>query len=425
MIMAFSLVPILGMGAIAIDISYLAAATDQAQAVADAASHAALLSYRDSEAPTHVARVAKAKRAAEWIVEHNAVGFGGRADLSKLDFGAYDVRTGGFAAGGSTPNAVRAVVSRRGANALDTFQAGIIGYDELEVEQQGTSAFSTKDVMMVVDLSGSMYQGEGVPFGKPRGATEVVAGVRYATAHEAVRDAMVAFGEYSVERRAPGDRLGVSVFAEHSDLWQPSLRLDTEGMELLRHLKDWGVPNARKGGRAYRGDRYAVVHQRGSRWYYGTNGNKKRGLAYGRNRHDDCQDVMEAQFRWEGWNRYPNRPDVCDLGTCTNPGPAVDLAVDELASRRDGAFKAIIVISDGMPTCGEGANGFLEATERAWSKHGIHVWTVAYDGSNGVDARLMEKAAKGLGTYTETPDPDQLDDLMVDIAESFPVAVVK
>jgi hypothetical protein len=67
----------------------------------------------------------------------------------------------------------------------------------------------------------------------------------------------------------------------------------------------------------------------------------------------------------------------------------------------------------------------LDATQRAWNDHGIHVWTVAYDGSDGIDARLMERAAQGLGSYSETPDPDQLDDLMVDIAESFPVSIVR
>jgi len=430
MLMGFSLVGILGMGAIGVDISYLATANDQAQTVADAASHAALLTYRDSEASSHETRAAQAMVAAQWVVDNNDVGFGGTADLSQLEFGVFDVRSGGFTpGGGDTPNGVRATVSRKGDNALDTILAGVIGTDQMEVERASTTAFSTKDVMLVVDLSGSMYDGRGVPHASQRGATEVVAGVRYATAHKAVRNALVAFGEYSVQRRAPGDRLGVSVFAENSVLWQPAQRLSSEGPALLAALEDWGVPNASRSGttRSYpSGDRYAVVHQLGRRWYFGTRGNKKRGLAYASNSVDDCQDVMDAQFRWEGWDAYPDRPNVCDIGSCTNPGPAVDLAVDEMVSRgTDGSFKAIVVLSDGMPTCGDGANGLLSATARAWDDHGIHVWTVAYDGADGIDAGLMEEAARGLGTYSETPDPDQLDDLMVDIAERFPVAIVR
>ena len=48
MMMGFSVVGLMGMGALGVDIAYLAASQDQAQSVADAASHAALLTYRST-----------------------------------------------------------------------------------------------------------------------------------------------------------------------------------------------------------------------------------------------------------------------------------------------------------------------------------------------------------------------------------------
>ena len=111
---------------------------------------------------------------------------------------------------------------------------------------------------------------------------------------------------------------------------------------------------------------------------------------------------------------------------CTNPAPAVHLAIDELVHRgTSGTFQAIIVLSDGMPTCGEKASGLLRATERAWNNYGIHVWTVAYDGSDGIDAGLMRAAAKGLGDYYETPKPERLKDIMTEIAATFPISIVE
>ena len=284
--------------------------------------------------------------------------------------------------------------------------------------------------MIVTDLSGSMYQGVGVPNRQPLDQGEIGPdGVWYATAHEATRDAMVAFAGYLVERQVPRDRLGVTVFAEQGLNWMPAEYLSRDSLNIMASLRDWGVPDASKSGprRSWSGDRYAVAYQKGRSWYYGTSGSKPRGLAYGRNRRDDCEDLMEAQFRWEGWDKYPNRPNVCDIGTCTNPGPAVWMAIDELTGRSSDplSFKGIVVISDGMPTCGDGANGLLRATEAAWRDRGIHVWTVAYDGSDGIDAGLMREAAKGMGTYQETPDQDALAGIMVDIAKSIPIAMVE
>ncbi len=106
MLMGISLVGIVGVGAIGMDVAYLAGAHVQAQTVADAASHAVLLAYRSGEASSHEGRAAAAVTAAEWVVANNDLGFGGTADLTQLQFGVFDVRSGRFApGGGGTPMA--------------------------------------------------------------------------------------------------------------------------------------------------------------------------------------------------------------------------------------------------------------------------------------------------------------------------------
>jgi hypothetical protein len=423
-LMGFTVLGVIGFGAMGVDISYIAMANSQAQAVADAASHAALMAYRSSDGETHDEKFKDAEVAAAWIVQNNDIGLSGPGELRSLKFGTFNARKETFTPGVEPPNAFRADVTRPG-DGLALLIAPLLGFHHVEVEQMGTTASAPREIMLTIDLSCSMYQGIGTPNRPTEKGYVAPDGVWYATAHEATRDAMVAFGEYMVENQVPRDRLGATVFAERAENWMPARYVDAYGDEILRSWADWGVPNMNP-GKLWQGDSLAVAFQSGRYWYYGTKGSLARGLARGSNKVQDCQDVAEVMFRWEGWNKYPDRPNLCDIGTCTNPGPAVWDAIDELTTVNSDplAFKAIIIISDGMPTCGDSSAGLLKATQAAWDRD-IHVWTVAYDGTDGIDASLMTKAAKGMGRYYETPNQDRLADIMVEIAKSIPVSIVE
>jgi hypothetical protein len=43
----------------------------------------------------------------------------------------------------------------------------------------------------------------------------------------------------------------------------------------------------------------------------------------------------------------------------------------------------------------------------------------------GDDFRFLETLPRGQGTFYETPDPDELTDIMIEIAASIPVTLVQ
>jgi hypothetical protein len=124
MLMGFSVVGLLGFGALGVDISYLAASNAQAQAISDAASHAALLAYQNSDDRSTGARMAQGRAAARWVVDNNFVG-DAPGEMQGLSFGVFNPHNGGFRDGGEPANAVRVRVGRVG---MPTILAGIVGH---------------------------------------------------------------------------------------------------------------------------------------------------------------------------------------------------------------------------------------------------------------------------------------------------------
>ncbi len=330
MLMGFSTIGILGFGALGIDISYIAMANTQASAVADAASHAALLTFRQAPG-TESARKAQGITAAQWVVSNNDVGFGAAANMDSLEFGIFNASTGNFDAGGSPANSARATVSRQGGNGLDLMLAPIIGIDTADVQQAGVTVANPREIVVVLDRSCSM------------------AGSGMAGADAALE----AFSSYMVDHQVPLDRIGATWFSEGGGWWDPIRFIDGNEGAILTKWSTWG------------------------------------GLS-----------VMG----------------------CTNQKAGIDPARTALASSgNDLAFKALIVISDGNPTCGGGSGGFKKATANAWAQ-GIHVWTVSFGSS--INHSLMTQAKKGIGTYERTPTSSGLAAIMLKIAESIPVALV-
>lgn len=358
MFMGVMVLSIFGFGALAVDLSYIAVTNAQAQAVADAASHAALIAVRHSDAPSPAGRRADGEAAAARIVELNAVGAGGRGTLEQLAFGVYDVDDGSFDEGAWPPNAVHAEVARAGSNALDLLLAPLLGHAEADVREEGITAANPREIVVVVDRSCSMAE--------PRGYQ----------GWEGVRDALAVFADYMVETQIPDDRLGATHFNSSGGVWQELTPLQGNGTAVLARWGNWGFCRTNRGWAAP-----------------GT----PRGTGPGEDRFA-CSGATDQRDGVE---------------------PAHDMLVD---SGNPMAFKAMIIVSDGNPNPASLASDFLAATEAAWDDD-IHVWTVGF--GNAIDRELMTEAAKGIGTYHHAPGPEGLQDVMLEIARSIPVAVVQ
>jgi len=213
---------VIGFGALGVDISYIAMANTQAQAVADAASHAALVAYRSSEARSVEQRAVEGKRAAAFFAEHNEVGLGEPGRLSAVTFGKFNPSNGQFLADAQPYNAARARVERSGSNPLELFLAPVLGLDSADIVQEGITAANPREIMVVVDRSCSMAW----PWQSP--------------GYRGVRDSLAVFGQYMVSHQVPRDRLGITSFSDRGDTWDPLRYIDGNEGDILSKWSSWG-----------------------------------------------------------------------------------------------------------------------------------------------------------------------------------------
>jgi Flp pilus assembly protein TadG len=222
MFMGFFCTSVVGFGALGVDVSYISMSKSQAQAVADAASHAAMITYRYSNASTVDGRVADARAAAEHIVEVNPVGLDGSADLASLQFGVFDPDTGQFQAGATPYNAAQADVERSAANALQLMLAPMLGQHTADISEGGVTAAASREVIVVVDRSCSMAW----PWSDP--------------GYRGVKQSLEVFSEYMVEHQVPEDRLGITSFSSNGDTWEPLTYIDGNEVHILDRWSSWG-----------------------------------------------------------------------------------------------------------------------------------------------------------------------------------------
>ncbi len=351
---------IIGFGALGVDISYIAMTNNQAQAVSDAASHAALIAYRYSDAADIAGRKADGIAAANHVVQNNFVGLGERGNLNELKFGQFNPNTGNFNADAQPYNAAYAQVDRKAADALQLFLAPVIGQNTADVSQSGITASNPREIVVVVDKSCSMAWPAGWSGGYQ--------------GWEGVRDALGVFSVYMVDHQVPQDKLGVAWFSASAGQYDPLRYVDGNEADILDMWGNWGYCT-RDGGWAPAGT---------------PSGN----------------DVGEDLF-------------ACSGNTDQRDGVNVARTMLD-GSDNELAFKAMIVISDGNPTaCSD--NDFKNATAAAWDD-GYHVWTVSF--GDDIDHTLMEDATRGIGTYHHAPSAEGLEGVMLDIARSIPVVVV-
>ena len=210
MMMGGLLFVIVGFAAFAVDIGLITMSELQAQATADAASHAALVMFRETHdydgdpAPA----IKAGNDAAQWILTHNSVGLG-HAQLASGSptYGDYNYDTKlfqpGFWANGGA-NAVRVEVTREGANSVDLLLAPLLGVTTHDVDAGAITAQQRRAVMLVQDMSCSMMDNGTKSKKKGSGAIHIA------------RAANQGFLDYLDAHPMDGDMLGIAVFAQYA-----------------------------------------------------------------------------------------------------------------------------------------------------------------------------------------------------------------
>ena len=368
-VMFVLLVPItMGFCALSVDLSYMQFTKMQLQHVADAASHAALVRYRQTN------RQWTAKRAARDIVAANLVG-SGHARLDKVEFGRFE--NGRFRRDNRTINSARAWVSRKKRNSVKLFFAPFLNVfsngrvKAFEIFEPSTNAITTghtREICIAQDITGSFRDDIGF-----------------------ARQADLAFLDFLKKQPFPGDKIAMSTFVGGvaPRIWTPLTDIKRQYREVSRQWTKLDSCNCN------------VWH-----WWYGPNW---------------------CKFYYGNYNEQPWMQDCFQYGSQTAQGPGINQCMNELNRRGNPtAFQAIIVISDGLPCCDHltwsRRRDALRAADQAW-RHGIHVWSVAYMNGGG-DFRFLQDLVRGYGVAFETPDPSELEGIMVEIAQSIPIVLV-
>ncbi|MEN0111962.1 MAG: pilus assembly protein TadG-related protein, partial [Planctomycetota bacterium] len=145
---AILMVVMFAMAALAIDMGYMFVVRTQLQAAADAGALAAGNSL-------HLTSAEVVAVGTDYVTRHEAGGRGIRADETTVELGIWDAAAESFAPVGaaSIGNAVR-VTARRTDEAL--FFARVMGNNEFTTEATAIAMANPKDIVFVVDCSGSM-----------------------------------------------------------------------------------------------------------------------------------------------------------------------------------------------------------------------------------------------------------------------------
>ncbi|MCA9493018.1 MAG: hypothetical protein KC621_23970 [Myxococcales bacterium] len=396
---------IIGFSAFSVDISLITLAELQAQATADAASHAALVAFRINN------DTAAGNTAATWMVNYNKVATEyATIDAGYPSYGTWDFTTSTFTPGlgpGGFANAVEVQVSREGANTLELVLAPILGVNTHDVHADSITAQQDRAVMMVIDQSCSMQ----------------AAGNSAAVSLNRV--GAMTFLKYFVDHPQDGDMLGMSVFAKYA-LNEPTVANPNgiRGQSTTAPGVDerpWMPLVEVETNTSLLATRFAGICRTNS------NTNKIGGIETQSS--TQCRIDMATGLA-SGGGTWVNRHRSTEISSNTNPYPALVQAVNELNERADSPdnryFKGIVFMTDGVanvPDQTTAENNAIAVANYAWA-HDISIWTILYH-NGSFDEQFMKDMVRGSGYFASSPDAADLPALYEQVAKSIPTALVK
>lgn len=425
---------LLGFGALAIDGSMYRFGVVEAQDVADAAAHAAVLTLKRTGSE------ADATLAAQTVTAANKIA-GLTAEFESIAFGTWDTDAFAFTPGGSPINAVKVEVGRTGEQAVGFGLAPVLGYESADILEPSVAATRALEVVLVMDITVSWEQRN------------------FALA----REAAVAFLDVLHQNHGEADMIGMSVFFgpyawEYTPL--TSVEQSANNTALIRDV--WSNMNIGSMAGDYNatwasGGYFTTKHvpcniyatdNEGMIPYAGRCESGDPGCH--QPTHEDDHD-----FSSPVGGCFPNMPRVFWDEGGTDYTTGLEMAKQMLAGSTDpSTYRAVVVLTDGKPddysTWTTRDNlGYVETrwnefespephsiddivtltpilAQELYDELGANVWFVSFrDQDSATYDYFMTASKMGDGYYAYAASATQLEDIFEEIALSLPVAVVE
>lgn len=396
-----SMIGVLGFAALAVDMSWLLLADNQAQNAADAAAHAGLIVLRNERDQTQAYDVAESVLGMNTVVGDSVV----VDSETTIVFGGWDFGTKTFDPAAAYDNAIQVSVARNGGSsqgAVGLLLMPLLGRNTGNVWAQATSALRAREIMVALDITMNWwnYHGETQHF-------------------EGARNALLGLLEYAWNDGSPfpGDQLGLVVYTGGAVEYAP---MGYVAAEYASWYADWDDSEGDSTQGLERCNSHYVPWSTSFRDY------------------DFESNMIDCRYPYTGLATDPIYPGTDIAG-------AIDIAAASLNALGDTeALKSIIVIAEHAADCPAGAFGSLS---------GVWVYTSACNTQKNNDARdaannaaaddisiyvmsfnqdnialhrsKLRQLAKGSGFFADTDDATDLPDMMASIALDIPIALVQ
>ncbi len=380
--MGLSSTGILGLGSVAVDTAYVHLVEAQAQAISDAAAHAALVNLKltaDVDASRDIAQ--------SFVNAHELVGKMADVEPDKdIVFGGWDFKGQVFDSTASYINSVQVTVQKNDESVNGSFATLLMGmfgtsHSSAQATSPAIGAMRFREIVIVQDVTGSFME-------------EI----------DEARDADLAFLDAIHEADFPNDRIGMVTFVGAAEQFTPLSYVKSDYSSIYADWSqlDWC-------DRSY----YP--------WYY-----------YGPPYYHYNPYMMGCNEGSDYWRWY------YDSGTSQAAG--LDEGIDMLlASGDEYSTKVIILVSDGQPQCVYGYSDqaaedlctdareedAYDAADFA-EENGISIYSISFnDTYNATQSAVMEALVRGHGQFYETPNPSELPKILEEIAQQIPIALVQ
>lgn len=380
-IMALSMTVIMLFAALAIDVSYMRTTEFELHNAADAAAHAALVDMRlgFSEADA-------TDRALQIAARNTAAGTAVTVDPVDVEFGQWDYSLKAFSPGLEPPNSVRVTANRLNGSLdgpINLLIGPFVGRPTAQATASATGAYRSRDIVIVQDITGSFKE-----------------------EMDDAAAADVAFLKYMNDHAIPNDQIGMVVFAGTATVFSSLTDISTGYESLLTKWEGDGKSN--------------------------YDNSKTSGITncYQRSR-TSSSGIASAPFHgvWMGLE--------CQAGGGgTLQASGINKAIELLeATGKPDNLPVIVLVSDGKPQCAYSSSACdLARAEQGTAaantagEKGVSIYTVSFNEDNdAAQEAYLASLSKGYGKGHEkdTPNSEDLAELLRDIASSIPVALVQ
>lgn len=395
-----SMIGILGFAALAVDMSWLLLADNQAQNAADAAAHAGLIVLRNERDQTQAYDVAEAVLGMNTVVGDSVVVDSG----TTIEFGGWDFNAKTFDPGAAFDNAIRVSVARNEASsdgAVGLLLMPLLGRNTGNVWAQAISALRAREIMVALDISITWwnYGGETEHF-------------------EGAREALLGLLEYAWNDGSPfpGDQLGLVVYTGDPVEYAP---MGYVASEYASWYADWDDDE---------NDSTQGLERCNSHYYPWSTAYRD---------YDFETSMIDCS--------YPRVESANPLYPGTDIAGAIDLAAASLNALGDTeALKSIILLAEHSADCESVTLGSMtgtwtyssacntaahtasrQAANRA-AADDISIYVMSFNQDNiGLHRNRLRSLIKGRGFFASTDDATDLPDMMESIALDIPIALVQ